>query len=305
VRIDLYTRCWNDGHMLPFLFRHYDNLVQRYVVYDDGSTDNSLELLRSHAKVEVRPMPEHSDPQSRSASGLALLERCWKESRGVADWVIVTDVDEFLFHPDIARYLGACKRRGVTIIPALGYEMMSDEFPPQDVSICHAVTTGAPCHLSSKMNIFSPNEIVTTNFAPGRHSAAPEGRVVLPPRDELLLLHYKYLGFERIRHRHQQYLTRQKAKDLQMGWAVKYTWSEEELREHWNGLASQLIDISAPNLRPWKTHKAERWWEHYPRTGLAIMSRLRPIARRLSNRVARRTMLWLSKMRRTGPHSAR
>jgi len=32
MRIDLYTRCWNDAHMLGFFFRHYDTLVQRYVI---------------------------------------------------------------------------------------------------------------------------------------------------------------------------------------------------------------------------------------------------------------------------------
>ena len=57
MRIDLYTRCWNDAHMLGFFFRHYDPLVQRYVVFDDGSTDGSLDFLRAHPKVEVRPMP--------------------------------------------------------------------------------------------------------------------------------------------------------------------------------------------------------------------------------------------------------
>lgn len=275
--------------MLPFLFRHYDDLVQRYVVYEDGSTDNSLEILQSHPRVDLRPMPEHSDPQSRSASSLALLERCWTESRGAADWVIVTDIDEFLFHPDLAGYLTQCLRHGVTAVPALGYEMMSDEFPPQDVSICDAVTMGAPCHMSSKMSIFSPNAIVTTNFAPGRHFAVPEGVVRLPPRDELLLLHYKYLDFERIRRRHQLFLTRQKTKDLAMGWALKYTWSDAELRQHWNKLASQLVDVSAPDLEPWESHKEQRWWEHYPRTEFTIMFRLRQVARRLLNRVRRRT----------------
>jgi Glycosyl transferase family 2 len=61
MRIDLYTRCWNDADMLGFLFRHYDPLVQRFVVYDDGSTDDSLEILRSNPKVEVRPTPPYSD----------------------------------------------------------------------------------------------------------------------------------------------------------------------------------------------------------------------------------------------------
>ena len=40
--------------MLGFMFRNYDDLVQRYVVYDDGSTDGSLDILAAHPKVEIR-----------------------------------------------------------------------------------------------------------------------------------------------------------------------------------------------------------------------------------------------------------
>ena len=41
--------------MLPFFFRHYDPIVDRYIVYDDGSTDRTLEMLAAHPRVEVRP----------------------------------------------------------------------------------------------------------------------------------------------------------------------------------------------------------------------------------------------------------
>ena len=54
MRIDLYTLCWNDADMLGFFFQHYDRFVQRYVVYDDGSTDRSLDILHANPKVEVR-----------------------------------------------------------------------------------------------------------------------------------------------------------------------------------------------------------------------------------------------------------
>ena len=107
MRIDLYTRCWNDADMLDFFFRHYDHLVQRYIMYDDGSTDGSLKKLAAHPKVDVRPMPVYSDPESRIASSKALQDECWKQSRGVADWVIVSDIDEHLYHPNIKRYLSA------------------------------------------------------------------------------------------------------------------------------------------------------------------------------------------------------
>ena len=260
MKIDLYARCWNERDMLPFFFLHYDRLVQRYIIYDDASTDNSQEILRLNPKVELRPMPPYSDPESRISSALALQETCWRESRGIADWVIVTDIDEHLYHPDMYGYLAQCRTQGVTIIPALGYQMLSEQFPEHNTLLCRSLTRGACDELYSKLNIFSPNEIDAVNYTPGRHTATPTGRVVLPARDELLLLHYRFLGFERVRKRLAQVLTRQRKTDIAMGWGVQYSWSSHQLREAWNLIASRLVDISRPDLRPWATHERPRWW---------------------------------------------
>jgi hypothetical protein len=143
MKIDLYARCWNERDMLPFFFLHYDKLVQRYIIYDDDSTDDSQEILRRHPKVELRPMPPYSDPESRITSALALQETCWKESRGIADWVIITDIDEHLYHPNIYNYLAQCRERGVTSIPGLGYQMLSERFPGHNTLLCCSLTRGA------------------------------------------------------------------------------------------------------------------------------------------------------------------
>jgi Glycosyl transferase family 2/Methyltransferase domain len=260
MKIDLYARCWNERDMLPFFFLHYDKLVQRYIIYDDASTDNSQEILRLNPKVELRPMPPYSDPESRIRSALALQETCWRESRGIADWVIITDIDEHLYHPDMYGYLAQCRAQGVTIIPALGYQMLSEHFPEHKTLLCQSLTRGACDLVYSKLGIFSPNEIDAVNYTQGRHSAAPKGRVVLPARDELLLLHYHYLGFERVRKRNAQFVTRQRKNDIAMGWGSEYSLSSKQLREVWNLIASRLVDISQPDLRPWETHGGPRWW---------------------------------------------
>jgi Glycosyl transferase family 2 len=263
LRIDLYTRCWDDAHMLGFFFRHYDALVRRYVVFDDGSTDGSLEILGAHPRVEVRSPLPYRDPDSRVFSALALLDECWKESRGTADWVIVTDIDEHLHHPDIGGYLADCQAKGVTIIPALGYWMISETFPPPDVQLSRAVTLGAPSSEMSKLNIFNPSEVEETHYSPGRHVAALEGHIALPERDELLLLHYKYLDVERLQARHEQYRTRLRTRDFANEWGHQYSWSLDDLRRDWDEKKSRLVDVSRVDLEPWTSHTGPRWWASY------------------------------------------
>ena len=264
LKVDLYTWSWNDAHMLGFLFRHYDDLVQRYVVHDDGSTDDTLDILRANPKVEIRPVSFTGNPSSLVQSFLPFFEQCWKESRDTADWVIVTEIDEHLYHPDLPAYLNACKAAGVTIIPALGYQMLSDTFPSPDLRLCEHLTMGAPWVQMNKLNIFSPKDIDRVNYSLGRHAARPTGYVVLPECDELLLLHYKYLGFENTFRRHQQCAARLREKDIAKGWAHKWRWTREQLREDWEQFERRLMDVSRLHPDPSGSHSAPRWWRASP-----------------------------------------
>ena len=68
--------------------------------------------------------------------------QCWKQSRDVADWVIVTDVDEHLYHPQGTEYLARCAVEGVTLIPALGYQMISAIVPRRDRTYARSTLLG-------------------------------------------------------------------------------------------------------------------------------------------------------------------
>ncbi len=267
MRIDLYTLCWNDADMLAFFFRHYNRFVQRYVVYDNGSTDQSLAILRANPKVEVRPVALDTNCDSFVLSGMQIIETCWKESRGRADWVICTDIDEHLHHPQLRSYLEALRKEGATIVPALGYQMLSETFPASDQLLCESITMGAPWVQMNKLSLFSPDAIEAANFAPGRHSARPTGNVVAPDRDELLLLHYKYLDLERTQRRHEECASRLRKMELENGWCYRWLLSREELQDDWKKFERELVDVSQPDLKPWRSHSAPRWWEPY-RTSL-------------------------------------
>jgi hypothetical protein len=278
----LYTVCWNEADMLGFFFRHYDPWVDRYVIHDNGSTDGSLELLHAHPRVEVRSF-EWVEPDSFLLSHQAMHNHVWKESRGLADWVVITSIDEHLVVPDcpMRTYLEECDQKGITLLPALGYQMLSEEFPEPDETLCVSRTWGAPWRKMSKLSIWNPEVIEETNYSIGRHEATPMGRVKLARRDELLLLHYKYIGFERTLARHATLLTGLGSKDTASdGGQFKYTWSREQLREDWDQIAARAVDVTSPDLRPWSSHLERRWWR-----------------RKLRQRLRRRAALFIANRR--------
>ena len=84
LRVHLYTICWNEEYMLPYFFRHHDRVVDRYVIFDDGSTDSTLSSLKRHPGVEIRPLPR-LEVDSYALAAKNVHDACWKESRGLAD----------------------------------------------------------------------------------------------------------------------------------------------------------------------------------------------------------------------------
>ena len=263
MTVHLYAICWNEMRMLEYFFRHYDQFVDRFVLFDDGSTDGTIEYARARPNVEVRPFPR-SVADSFVLSQQALQNECWKESRGAADWVIVTAIDEHIHHPDLKRYLEECSHRGVTYIPALGFSMVSESFPGPHEHLARTRTIGAPDAMFSKLRIFDPDAIEEVHFAIGGHGASVTGRRVLPDRDELLLLHYKDLGVEYVRERHRALGERLLPVDIENKWGYQYFFTVERAAARVQKLGAKAIDVSSGDYCPWRDHQAPRWWRPLP-----------------------------------------
>jgi hypothetical protein len=253
----LFTISWNEERMLPFFFRHYDRWVDRYIIHDDGSTDRTLEMFAARPNVQVLRFERHV-AGSFVASATLLQNHAWKVARGNAAWTVITAIDEHLHHPDIVGYLARCRQQGVSAIPALGFQMLTDRFPESTEWLAETQRSGAPYDMMNKLSIFQPDMLEETNYAPGRHSAAPQGRVVYPKADELLNLHYKYLGVDYVRSRHSLLLSGLGERDREAGLGEHYSRSPAELDLELRHFASEALDYRDPAVG-FTTH-LERWW---------------------------------------------
>lgn len=217
--IHLYCLCWNEERMLPFFFRHYDALVARYFVFDNGSTDRSTALLAAHPKVTLGQFR----PVQGSVIGEApdFYETVWRASRGV-DWIFIVNIDEFLHHPDGLDYFKFCIRQGITAIAATGYQMVAETFPHHDQTLSDSITYGVRYTKMDKLCAFRPYAVKRLNFGPGRHTAKPRGHIVYPAKPELSLLHYKYLGESYLVERYAELRARTADSDRKRGWGQQY-----------------------------------------------------------------------------------
>ena len=265
MRIHLYTVSWNEAKILPFFFRHYDRFVDRYVFFDDGSDDETVRMLKAHPRVDVRQLERKFDSYLLSAT--YVRNTAWKQSRGRADWVIATDVDEHLYHTDIVPYLERRAAEGVTMIPALGYQMLTPHFPNADSLLCRDHTMGAPFRPMNKVGIFNPDAIEETNFQPGRHFAQPTGHVRYPDQDELLNLHYKYLSTDFISDRLARLVSKIGTADADRPALANWDVNDEQIQRWiaiWKAASIDVTDRDAATPERHRDPLDPRWRQSPP-----------------------------------------
>ena len=230
--------------MLPYFLRHYETFVDRIVVYDNGSSDGSREIVMSHPLCELRELfSDHGNEDNL----LWVKSESWKhEAQGSPgiDWVIACDIDEMLYHSDPRAYLQKCQQTGVTLPQIRGFEMVSEKFPTKDSQLTRLCQRGFPRALYAKRIVFSPSGIKAINYSPGCHSVAPEGLVLEDNTGELVLLHYGSLGRDRLLHRRAAMSKRNSVENRERGFWRHNDQSEEEF----NRSFSHFVALAEPCL---------------------------------------------------------
>lgn len=136
--------------------------------------------------------------------------------------------------------------------------MLTETFPAADVWLAGTYFHGAPHHEMNKLLLFNPDLVEETNYAAGRHYALSTGTLNYPPVDELLNLHFKYLGRDYVFARNAMLRTGLGAHDLRGGLGNQYVRERAEFDRAWDHVARRLIDRRDPSVG--LTTHLERWW---------------------------------------------
>lgn len=205
--IDAYTFCYNEQIRLKYYLNLYAPLCRKITIYDNGSTDDSKEIATKYDNV-IWETETYYQNEINDVILTEVKNNCWKQSKD-ADWVIVGDVDEILYHKDgLNNYLMyLLNETNKKIIRATGFDMISKRLPTHTGNFYdHEDFQYGVCNEAwDKTCIFSPSSICEINYKPGSHFCEPH---VSKPRHQrrigemslhdgqLKLLHYKYLSKE-------------------------------------------------------------------------------------------------------------
>ncbi len=242
IRVHVYVICWNEAVILPHFLKHYA-FAEKIVVLDNGSDDGSQALVEASANGEVR---------SYSTGGVLSDERyieiknsVWKESRGKADFVIVCDADEFLYHPDLSAVLGAMKERKASVLWPAGYEMVGDRIPAPEEDLLKLTPEGMRLHTYDKGLLFDPDLVDEINYDMGCHLCKPQGKIEYYRCPGLVLLHYKHLSPEYVWGRYEIYRKRMTEKDIAAGNAPHYQITRERFDHRYEMMRGKKTKIIA------------------------------------------------------------
>lgn len=232
--IHVYTLCYNEEKIMPFFLDHYNKFADKIIVLDNESTDNSRDIaLKAGATVRIW----QSGNQFNDGLHMQLKQNIYKESRGLADWVMVLDNDEFIYHPNIREVLSDYKDKKINLPKIQGYDMVSETFPILGTPITDQVTLGVRMDHLSKRVVFNPE--LDMQWTVGCHpqdgsfiksiKGAKESREA-----DLKLLHYKLLSSDYVKDRYRMYQRRLSMFNLINQFGTHYLQKQEELDRQFN-----------------------------------------------------------------------
>lgn len=239
MKITLYIVCHNEQLILPHLLNYYSTIVDKIVVYDNESTDDTLKILNEYkGDLEIRIFK--TNHQLRDDILSKIKNTCWIGDN--SDYCIVIEADEFIYHPlGLRNYLE--QNLNNDFFTPMGYQMISDEFP-SDYSklITEQIKIGTPDPFYNKLSIINPKQVVDINFKPGGHEVhyelvGPDVKIIETP--DLKLLHYKFLGLNYILNKNKYYTNRVNQNNINKGWGVHHTQPDEKTIDVFNTIKKE------------------------------------------------------------------
>ena len=180
--VHVYALSWNEHDLLPLFFKNY-SWVDKFIFldYDSDPVDQRMMMEGPKAEIVSMGIKQLDDEYIRHVKN-----NIWKQSRGEADWVVVQDFDEFVYHPDMPKVLEKLTSDEYTVVQCEQWDVVGDRVPTEMAGL-----RGFRNPRADKCLMFNPNKIEEINYIIGAHGANPTGTVKISERS-VAQMHMKF-----------------------------------------------------------------------------------------------------------------
>lgn len=244
------TFTFNEAKTVPYIMPYHVRLgYDKLIVYDNESTDETVELLRNYPFVEVRSFSTGGKLDSMKLS--EIKSNAFKEFLNEEDdaWMTVTDFDEVIYYngeKPFKEFLKEKQDEGYGQYRKLMIETLSEVFPPINGKLCHENIVFARMlqrGFWDKLTMFNLKNVYSLNYCVGAHICDVMFEEYIPKDLEdskyLQSFHLKYLdnefNLEKVRKREQMLSDNDKNLGFNRELSV---WKKEE--EYYNNYLSYL-----------------------------------------------------------------
>ena len=193
-KLHVYTMTWNEEYMIKYFLRYYETVADRIFVIDDNSSDGTRDIVKTCPKTTLLPYPFPSGFNEYDKTNCFATE--YRKYSRDAEWVIVGDCDEFIYHPDLRNFLDKKRAEGRRAIKATGYFFASKEIPNTEGQLFDAMPYHHRLrkikHSYDREVVFDPK--LDVKFKPGCHPPTEFSDGVIAGRCGLSLYHCCHLS---------------------------------------------------------------------------------------------------------------
>lgn len=254
LKIELYTCGWNEEFQLPFAIEYWKRFISdetdfHVYYYDNYSTDNSLEILKQYPWITVKSFNTNGEMNEEYLT--FIRNNCWMPSK--ADFVIVCDVDEVFYAPDIIKELKELKQKGAAVVACQWYALCGNHVPVhKDGMLLHKeLKRGYRQHINhregqgdfGKLQLFCPTKVSSMNYSVGMHYAFPDAPITISYN--IKQFHFdKGYGEDWNVDRRRIMWERLGESQKRKGFCIHYGYPEEKIRQEYRDNQAKSIDVS-------------------------------------------------------------